>query len=82
MKAQQGLFAGALLLMVSLILVGIRELSPGYVEYAGNTEPVVLIPSLSDEPEYCLTCHQGIEEISSAHPVEVFGCVRCHGGEG
>jgi hypothetical protein len=35
---------------------------------------------LTGEPEYCLTCHQGIEEISPAHPVEVFGCVRCHGG--
>jgi len=81
MKVQQGLFLGSLLFIGSLVLVGIREFSPGYAFYAGNTVPVGLIPSLTDEPEYCLTCHQGIEEISSAHPVEVFGCISCHGGE-
>jgi hypothetical protein len=81
MKIQQGLFLGALLLLVGLILAGIREFIPEYGNYAGSTKPIALIPSLSNEPEYCLTCHQGIEEISSAHPVEVFGCVSCHGGE-
>jgi hypothetical protein len=81
MKAQQGLFLGVLLFLGSLFLVAIRELSPGYASYAGNKSPVSLVPSLTNEPEYCLTCHQGIEEISSAHPVEVFGCVSCHGGE-
>lgn len=43
--------------------------------------PVALQPSLTGQAEYCLTCHQGIEEISAAHPASVFGCVRCHGGE-
>ena len=43
--------------------------------------PVALTPSLTGQTEYCLTCHQGIEEISAAHPTSVFGCVRCHGGE-
>jgi hypothetical protein len=43
--------------------------------------PVALQPSLTGQTEYCLTCHQGIEEISAAHPTAVFGCVRCHGGE-
>lgn len=28
--------------------------------------------------EKCLSCHEGIEEISSNHK---FGCVKCHGGD-
>ena len=46
-----------------------------------TTAPVVLTPSRTGQPEYCLTCHQGIEEVSAAHPSAVYGCVRCHGGE-
>lgn len=48
---------------------------------APGVTPVALQPSLTGQTEYCLTCHQGIEEISAAHPESVFGCVRCHGGE-
>jgi hypothetical protein len=44
-------------------------------------EPVELIPTLTGQPEYCLTCHTGLAEISPSHPVETFGCVICHGGE-
>jgi len=32
--------------------------------------------------ERCLTCHFGIEDLSSSHPNAVFGCVICHGGNG
>ena len=39
-----------------------------------------LTPTLTNKPELCLTCHDGIEEISPSHPVETFGCVICHGG--
>ena len=45
-------------------------------------DPVELLPSISGEPEYCLTCHQDVPEISPSHPVDIFGCVVCHGGEG
>ncbi|MFQ5450820.1 MAG: hypothetical protein ACE5E9_09330 [Nitrospinaceae bacterium] len=31
--------------------------------------------------EKCVTCHDGIEEVSPAHPRE-FGCTVCHGGDG
>lgn len=31
--------------------------------------------------EKCLTCHDGIEEVSASHPRE-FGCTVCHGGNG
>jgi hypothetical protein len=42
---------------------------------------VMLVPTLSAQPEYCLTCHSDLHEISPSHPVKVFGCVSCHGGE-
>lgn len=31
--------------------------------------------------EKCVTCHDGIEEVSASHPRE-FGCTVCHGGDG
>jgi len=34
------------------------------------------------DPERCLTCHFGIEDLSPSHPNSVFGCVTCHGGNG
>lgn len=43
--------------------------------------PVPLIPTISGETEYCLTCHGDLPQISKSHPVESFGCVLCHGGE-
>ena len=44
-------------------------------------KPVELIPTLTNQPEYCLTCHADLPEISSSHPIKTFGCVSCHGGE-
>lgn len=29
--------------------------------------------------EACLTCHDGIEQISAFHPTEEYGCTICHG---
>ncbi len=39
-------------------------------------------PTLTNQPERCLTCHNGIEPISASHPTADFGCVSCHGGNG
>ncbi|MBN2550701.1 MAG: hypothetical protein JXB15_16165 [Anaerolineales bacterium] len=47
----------------------------------GRTKPVALIPSLTGQVEYCLTCHADLPDISPSHPRETFGCVICHGGE-
>ncbi len=44
-------------------------------------KPIALIPTLTGQPEYCLTCHSDLPEISPSHPVKTFGCVLCHGGE-
>ncbi len=41
-----------------------------------------IVPQLTGEPELCTTCHLGLAEISPSHPVAVFGCVSCHGGNG
>ena len=49
--------------------------------YARSPQPVALTPSLTGQTEYCLTCHGDLPEISSSHPVNIFGCVSCHGGE-
>jgi len=48
---------------------------------ARQPQPVTLIPTLTGQPEYCLTCHADLPEISASHPVKTFGCVLCHGGE-
>jgi hypothetical protein len=44
-------------------------------------KPVSLTPTMTGQPEYCLTCHNDLAEISPSHPVKTFGCVSCHGGE-
>src|SRR5512136_331169 len=44
-------------------------------------DPIELTPSLTGQPEYCITCHADLPEISPSHPVKTFGCVICHGGE-
>jgi hypothetical protein len=44
-------------------------------------KPVELIPTLTGQPEYCITCHVDMPEISPSHPTATFGCVTCHGGE-
>jgi hypothetical protein len=65
------LAAAALLLAVLLV---------AYLELR-RPSPVELVPTLTQQSEYCLTCHAELPEISAAHPIQTFGCVICHGGE-
>ena len=67
-----------LLLASGLLLL---SLSLAWWFNSRQPEAVELIPTLSNQPEYCLTCHADLPEISASHPVETFGCVSCHGGE-
>lgn len=46
-----------------------------------DVKPTKLIPTLTGQPEYCITCHADVPEISPSHPIATFGCVSCHGGE-
>ena len=66
-----------------LLASGILLLSLSLAWWFNSRQPeaVELIPTLSNQPEYCLTCHADLPEISASHPVETFGCVSCHGGE-
>jgi len=64
---------GAAVLLASLLVAATTQMI--------KPRPVVLIPTLSQQPEYCLTCHGDLPNISAAHPVKTFGCVVCHGGE-
>ncbi len=41
---------------------------------------ITITPTLTGQAERCLTCHNGIEDISASHPTAEFGCVSCHGG--
>lgn len=73
---------GTLGLLAALGIAGYRQAHPAWGRYQPGPAAVRSVtPSLSGEPELCLTCHEGIEEISPSHPVEAFGCVSCHGGE-
>jgi len=63
----------AVFLLLTIILAG----------WHNNRRPraIALLPSLTNQPEYCLSCHQDLPEISRSHPFQAFGCVLCHGGE-
>jgi hypothetical protein len=61
------------LLLITLTLVGWLNMR--------QPQPVELVPTLTGQTEYCLTCHSDVQEISPSHPVKAFGCVLCHGGE-
>ncbi len=81
--------AGALL--VAVILAFLLAARPDWASYqavyarltgeVNAPSPRSITPSLTGKPEFCITCHVGIEEISPSHPTSVFGCVTCHGGE-
>src|SRR5574341_1923545 len=73
--------AGSLAIIGALILAGMRQASPGWAHYQQSAEVRILTPTLTGKPEMCLTCHQGIEQISESHNAEAFGCVLCHGGD-
>ncbi len=69
----RALVIGASLLLIALLAATWKQ--------NARPEPVVLIPSLTGQPEYCLSCHAGLPEISPSHSIESMGCVSCHGGE-
>jgi len=72
MKNHVTLFSSALMMMTISLTWWLQS---------QRVEPVVLTPTLTGEAEYCMSCHQDVNEISAAHPVETYGCVICHGGE-
>ena len=67
------LFIGSTLLLVVILFA--------WQQSSRAPKPISLTPTLSGQPEYCLTCHADLPEISKSHPLQTFGCVSCHGGE-
>ncbi len=87
------LFATSALLLAGVVMLVMRvsqqsewqSYQQQYFAQTGqpaNLQPRQVVPRISGQPELCLTCHLGLAEISASHPVEVFGCVSCHGGNG
>jgi len=64
-----------------LAVVGVGFILLGVSLFRPRVDVISIIPTRTGSAEYCLTCHQGIEEISASHPIAEFGCVSCHGGE-
>lgn len=64
---------GSILLIASILIAGWQE--------NRRVKPQLLTPTLTGKPEYCLSCHADLPEISRSHPVKTFGCVICHAGE-
>lgn len=90
---KKGFLTGAVLLILALGLATVMEhqkewkrLQRRYYHSTGQEKYELsikkIVPGLTGKPELCLSCHLGIEEISSSHPIEAFGCVVCHGGDG
>ena len=44
--------------------------------YRNTTKPMVKL----SYPDQCISCHQNTTNIDNAHPIEIFGCYKCHGG--
>ncbi len=80
-RVNYAVLIGTAVLIVALIVAGIRQARPSWHRYTGSAQVRILTPTLTGEPELCLTCHYGIQEISVAHQVDAFGCVVCHGGD-
>ena len=61
------IFFAASILSIGLVVASIikNELKPA--------------PKIS-KPDQCMSCHQNTTDMDSAHPNEIFGCYKCHGG--
>ncbi len=92
MSRGQWIFVAGAVLLAAVILMLWREDHPAwkawqeryYAEPNVTPAPITiraLTPTLTGQPELCVTCHIGLEEISSSHPSQTFGCVICHGGD-
>ncbi len=49
--------------------------------HAENPAGMTATTEITGLEERCLTCHEGIEEVSRSHPLKL-GCTSCHGGNG
>jgi len=57
-----------------------KQLQQELASYQNRKPEIVNLVLPNGKVERCKTCHLGIEEISSSHPSNTFGCAVCHGG--
>jgi hypothetical protein len=80
-RAPLYLIIGAAALLGALLAAYNRQVNPSWSRWQDDPQVRLITPTLHGEAELCLTCHEGIEQISDSHPVDTFGCVVCHGGD-
>jgi len=61
-----------LLLLLSLLGLGLIMLTTAW--RAAKPMPRIT------QPDQCMQCHSDMSDIDHAHPTEIFGCAKCHGG--
>ncbi len=79
-RSSIGLAVAAVGLLLVILGVVYRQQTPSWKQYSSDV--IEIFPAQTGMVERCLTCHKGLTEISTSHPVAVFGCVSCHGGVG
>lgn len=57
-----------------------NQLQQELASYQTRKPEIIDLVLPNGKVERCKTCHIGIEEISSSHPSNTFGCAVCHGG--
>ncbi|MBX3081394.1 MAG: hypothetical protein KF716_07135 [Anaerolineae bacterium] len=70
----------AMFILFGIVLLGLGVMARSH--WLDHPNIIQIVPTNTGQPERCLTCHAGIESIGASHPVEQFGCVSCHGGDG
>ncbi len=62
-------------LLFKILVVLSTILTLGYL-YSSIQKPSIKLSS----PDQCMSCHSDYESLDESHPIEVFGCASCHGG--
>lgn len=62
-------FQFSIFLIISLVIISISLYK--------NIQKPIIKPS---KPDQCMSCHVQTTNMDTAHPNEIFGCFKCHGG--
>ena len=57
-----------------------KQVQQELASYQNRKSEIINLVLPDGKVERCKTCHIGIEEISTSHPSNTFGCSVCHGG--
>lgn len=62
-------------LLFKILVVVSTLIILGYM-YQNINKPKMIVTV----PDQCMSCHSNYGGLDKAHPIEVFGCAKCHGG--